>query len=269
MQQLIAGARAVADAVFFLWKALPPLVGVLCLALLLGAVFLLVFRVLTPQRRVRRLKELMAAAIYELRLFSDSPRRVLLAQGRALRLALEYLGWTIPALLVLLPLSAPLLGRGVLVWEHRPLSVGETVVVAIAVEPSVAVEAIDVEAEDPTRLRVVAPMVRVGSSHEALVRVRPTAPGEHVFRVRVGGRVVDKSVSCGRGASVSLVRARGGGLAQLLGREPPLPGGPVLRVEVDYPARELRWLGLPWWGVLGLGVLVAALALRRRMGVTL
>jgi hypothetical protein len=271
MQQLIAGARALGDAGFFLWRAWPPWLGVLCLALLLGVVFLLVFRALTPQRRVRRLKELMAAAIYELRLFADSPRRVLAAQGRALLLALEYLAWSIPALLVILPLSAALLARGALVWEHRPLSVGETAVVAVAVDRAAPLEGIRLEAQPA--LRVVPPIVRVRSSHEVLARVRVMEPGEHVLRVRVDSarspRVIDKSLSCGPSAAISLVRARGRSLAQLLGREPPLPDGPVLRIEVDYPARELRWLGLPWYALLGLGVLVVALALRRRLRVAL
>jgi hypothetical protein len=274
---LLAALRGLAEAVFIPLGLLPPWASLLVLSSVLSLVLLFAFRLLTPQARLARLKERLGATVYELRLFAASPSRVLAAQGRAILLVILYLLLALPPLVVLGPVVGALFARAALEYELRPISTGETALLRVSLDRAVARSAIRVEAAGPG-LEVRPPLLLLSSGKEVAVRVRPTRPGVLGVLVEVEGRAVEKRlVACdgrdgsGCTAAVSPMRARAGAAGILLGREPPLPpwGGPVATIEIDHPARTLALLGLPWWLVLLLLPLVAALALRRWLGVVL
>jgi len=249
-----------------LW--LPPVVGLLVLSAGLGLLLLLAFRWLTPQRALGRAREGMSAALYEMRLFASSPSRVLAAQGRALWLTLRYLALAFPSLLVLAPLLALVLTRASLPMEHRALRAGEQAVVALELRQPVAPARLQV-ASDGDGLLVLPPALRLDGGRRLFLRLRARSAGRHRLRLTVAGQQVTKEVLVDTAGPLSRVLASASSPSLLLGREPPLPAGPLQRVEIDYPRRRLTWLGLPWWLHLLLGSMLVALLLRRRLGVVL
>jgi len=258
--------RTVGDAGLWPFAWLPDTLAVAALSVALGLLFLVLFRLVTPARRVRRVKELMSACVYEMRLFAARPALVLAAQLRALGWTGVYLVLALPALLLLFPPTAALLARGATRYEHRPLRPGEVTLASVTLSRPGQVR---VTAADDG-LEIVPPLVTVRSQSAAFVRVKALRPGEHRLRIQVaGGAALDKSVRVaahGRGP-VSLYREAAPTWRTLLGHEPVLPGGAVQRIAVDYPRETLHLLGLAWYWVVVLLSLVTAFALRRRLGV--
>jgi hypothetical protein len=260
---MLGAGRTIGAAGRELFSALPPLAGILCLALVLAITFILLFRALSPRRRVLWLKDQMVAAIYELRLFADSPRRVLLTQLRALRLALEYLAWTLPSLALVLPLAGVLLAQGMLIWEHQPLATGEQALLSVTLEPEQSLSNVKIEALD-RGLVLDPPAARIGSTREIFQRVRALNRGEYRLSIRLGAQRVEKSLQVGGGGPVSLYRSRAEDWTSLLSLEKPLPDkSGIQRIAIDYSERSLCWLGLPWYGILLISSMLFFLILRR------
>lgn len=262
-------ARFLGDALLapFIW--LPPLAGLVALSAVLGVVLLGAFRLLTPQRRLRRVKHQMSACVYELWLFSASPLIVLWAQGRALWLTAVYLLLALPSLVVLAPVVGAVASRAALWHEVRPMEPGEEALVSFTLDPLRAARRPKVEAAG-TGLRVIPPLVLVnkGGRTEGHIRLGAVGPGEHKITIRVGQVQVHKIVEVGGSGPVSWRRARANDAQLLFSRETPLPThGPLTSITVHYPDRAAPWPGTPWWAHPLLISMLVALALRRRLGV--
>jgi hypothetical protein len=268
-EHLVSAARSIGEAGMAPFAALPPLLGVIGLALALSLLFLLAQRLLTHRRRMSWIRSQMAAVLLELRLFADSPRQVLMSQARALWLTLEYLVRLVPPLLAVALLAGPILARSMLHWDHRSAAVGQTILLSIAVAPGSSVDDLRLDPVS-SALRLVPPIVRLRSQGVAHVRLRAREAGRHGLHVRLGAHRLVAQLQAETTGAVSLVRARARDMAQLLGDEAPLPDdGALARLTLRYPERDLRWLGRPWYLWLVLVSLASVLILRRRFGVTL
>jgi hypothetical protein len=210
----------------------------------------------------------MASAIYEIRLFLDSPRRVFSSQGRLLASSFGYIAYLLPSLFVMgLPL-------GLLYLHLEPrygldaLPSQEPVVVTIDVDSEVSAEQVVVGAEQ-TGLKVTAPTVFSPSLGQAFVRVEIEDPTAAELRVDVAGETITKRLA---GGVHSDERRRGLSTFWAMGWEPQLPGNtPVSAITVAHPSADQRWFGLPvpWWVIWLAIATIAALMLRRPMGVVL
>lgn len=269
MNVIWTAGRAVGDALLAPCGLLPPLWGLVLLSLVMGVALLGLFRVLTPQRRLRGVKHQMSATLYEMRIYSARPLIVLAAQGRALKLTAIYLLLALPSLLVLAPLVTALASRAALRYELRPLKPGEVALVHFSLQSQ----------SPPGRplvtsgagLRVLPPLVMVRHEQGARrghLRLRARTAGTHKLTIRVGSQLVHKTVQVGGADPVSWHRAVARSPSALLSREPALPaGGAVEQIVVDYPRRDPPWPGCPWWVHLLAISMAAAFALRRRLGV--
>ena len=205
---------AAADLVLAPFLALPYWAGVTALSVVLGALLLLMFRALTPQARIARVRDRMTAAVYEMRLWIDSPRQVLRAQGRLLGLTLTYLALATPALIIAAGPVGLLCLRADEAWSVRPLAPGETALVRLS----------DASAKPELQGAVIdSPWVR--GPAEAWVRVKADAGGDDVMLSTAAGEA-----------------------------------------ELLLPERDE---GAPWWVAVLVLSTVAALALKKPLGVAI
>lgn len=246
--------------------ALPRHLSLAVVAALTAWLMLVVVGHVSPQRLVRRARDRMAAAIYEMRLFLDAPGRVLAAQGRLLAWTAVYLAALAPAALVL----APPLGLLYLHLEPRhglaPIEAPATLVARIALAPDADGRAVRVDCDDG--LELTAPLLHAEDEQALYARLAVRGPGTHLLRVRAGDSSVAKRIVADPRAAVVSPERRGG-LAHLwsLGSEPPPGPGSIRAVAIPHPERRQSWLGLaiPWWLYwLGVATLLSLLLARRR-----
>jgi hypothetical protein len=234
-----------------------------------GLFLLVLVKWCSPQTLVARARSRMAACIYEMRLFLDSPRRVLAAQARLIAWSAVYLVGLLPPLLV----SAPLLAIAYLEMEVRyglaPVEVGRPLVVRYGLADGVDGHALQLRAEGAAE--ITAPVLHAADEAARYVRVRVREPGHHRLVATRGRERWEKRIDAAEtSAGVSAERSSGAATWWALGNEPPLEGD-VESIALAHPARTRAWFGMPipWW-VCWLGVAtVVALGLRRRLGVAL
>jgi hypothetical protein len=214
-------------------------VGAVCGALSMGLV-----TYATPRRLSDRMRDRATASVYELRLYLDTPSRLLAAFARLLVYSTIRLALFVPAVAVLawpsLVIVAALSGR----FAHAPAAPGDTVVVQTS-SPAALLSS--------RGLAVRLPLRRLpDGSFVGSVSVRE--PGTWAL-TRGGARVTADPFA-------PRVPARWcSGLAALTADAPLDSGGCV---TLGLAASERRWLGLPWWGLALLAAIVSGLVLRPR-----
>jgi hypothetical protein len=257
-------------------EALPAPAALVVCGVLLGALMLLVIKYSTPQARLRVARDRMSSAVYELRIYIDSPRRIFAAQLRLCCWSGVYLLYLLPPFIVLLPLLAVLHPALEARFGRAPLPVGQPFLLRLDLAPSASTlqrrEAEQARIIGTPEVALTAPPVLVAGA-SLYLRLEVASEAEHLITVLAPGWSAQKRLSSAPHAKVMPVERRAGpAVALAIGDEPPLPTtGPVAAMTVDQPPSSRRWLGLPgpWW-LAGLAVATAtALLLRRRFGVVL
>jgi hypothetical protein len=268
---ILHALRSAVGLLLWPFDLLPDWLGLTLVSVLCGAGMLWVVGKTTPQARLERARDRLAAGVYEVRLFLDSPRRILAAQGSIAVSSVVYIGLVVPALVVvLLPL-----GLFFLQLEARhglaPLPVNEPLVVELSLANPA--DGREVSATGSDGVLITAPLVVDEVGGRVFVRAEIQRPGSHAIRFSLQGVGVDKRLDAAYDRhGLSPTRSSGADLLFALTTEPPLdPAQGITNIAVRHPPRERRWLAtaMPWWVYWLAVATVAALALRRRMGVVL
>ncbi len=269
LDSILYNVRAGLELLLWPLDQLPDWLALSLVAVLSGAGMLWVFGKTTPQRLVGLSRDRMTAAIYEMRLFLDSPRRVLSSVGRMLTWTGAYFATMLPAFIVLALPTGLLLLHLESRYGLDPLPLNEPVVVQIDLAEGADGAALEARVEPPGALRLTAPPVYVAEEGRVYLRLEVREPGEHALVLRLGEQEVRKTISAAGGAIATPTRAAGAALLWSVGAERPLDAGSGLAaISLPQPESARTWLAMPWWGFWLLVAMVAALALRKSFGVT-
>lgn len=234
-----------------------------------GIAMLLVFSRFSDQDRIRLAKRKIRAHLYEFRLFADEPALMFRAQKALLVWNARYLGLMLrPTAAILLPMLALLIHLDA-VYGHRPLRTGERAIIGAEI---VGVDLRDVL---PTLagkgVTVETPPVRIPDRHQVYWRIRARNPAGGTVLLGVAGESLEKDIQAGAGLQY-LSERRVARMVDWLRypAESRLPGGTVLKIQVSYPAAELRIFGIGVHWIVWFFIMssVSMLALRRWFHVT-
>jgi hypothetical protein len=236
-----------------------------------GVVLLAVFKHTSDQRAIHRVRNDIDAHLLALKLFRDSARVALRAQGRVLAGAGRlFLLAIVPMLVMALPVTL-VLGQVSLWYQARPLRVGEESVVTLALPGDAAAPWPAVALRPTDAVAVEAGPVRVRSRREVCWNLRAREPGNHRLEFQVGDQTVAKELAVGDGfMRVSLERPGWDWSAILLNpwEDPFRPGDPVRSIAVAYPDRASWITGTGTWVIYWfLASFVVALCFRRALNV--
>lgn len=259
--------RNFTESILGMVDPLGDVIGLTVVSVVSGAIMLVVFGLVTPPEWMKRSRELMTAATYEMRLYLDSPRRVLAAQARLVFWAFAYTAAMMPAFIVLgVPFTVLLLHM-----EQRygvdQLPMNEPVLVRMEMNDQATVSV-----KDQPGLKVTAPPLVVAGEHTGYVRVELTEPTTLQLKIDVDGKEVTKRLSADPTAAVySPDRGSGLDLLWLFTDEPPIADPIVESIHVQYPARDQDWVpgGMPWWAYWLIVASIAAVALAKPLKVQL
>jgi hypothetical protein len=253
------------DLIFFPFRSLNPIYGLLVVSVLTGILMVLIFRTTSNQAGIKQVKERIKAHLLAIRLFQDQLDVVLRTHARILGATLSYMGFSLrPLAVMFLPI--------VLIMVQLELRLGQH---AAQPEESFLVAATFTEADGleqaslqlPPGLALTAPPLRIFDRKEITWRVEAREAGDFTLGVVVGEKAFAKTVTVGDSAArLSSKRVRAGLVNQFLHPgEPPLSTeAPVESIEIKYRPRsidsglfESHWL-IPFFGLS----LIAGLALK-------
>lgn len=248
---------------------LGPFWGLTLLSLLSGIAMLWVVGKTTPQSLVERSRNRMDSAIYEIRLFIDSPKRVLISLGRLISNSLFYIAYMLPAFVILaLPLTFMYLS---LETRHgmEPIGIDQPFVISVDLADGVDGKTIVHTASDG--LEITAPPLYIPSEQAVYFRAELKKQTTSTLHLDVGGRGVSKLIVGDPGA-VQMAPERASGIDLFISYGPEADlDGPITGISVSHNTKDNSYLGIgmPWWLWWLLLMMISAFGLKKQMGVAL
>jgi hypothetical protein len=226
---------------------------------LLGVVAILIYKVVSNQKALVRVKGQISMRLLEIRLFSHDIVQVLKSTGVILGKNVIYLGnHMLPMAVMLIPFVI-ILAQLVANYAYDPSPQGSVELLHVRLDPAAGVSSRDVELSLPAGISLEAPPVQT-ADHQVFWRLRADVSGDHVLAVQVGDAVFEKGWAVGGEARKVPLRRLRSFEAILYPGESALPaGGPVLSMELGVHPRALGPLPAGELGIV-LWVLIWSLA---------
>jgi hypothetical protein len=272
MQTWNAVTSSVFDVVLAPFGHGPAYFDLLLWPVLAGVMALLVYKRVSNQEGIERIKRMIAVRLYEIRLFRHDPLQVVTSTGRIMASNTRYLGLNFVPLVVLLVPMLIVLVQLVSNYAFAPAPVGTVDLLEVRLDPRSGVSPRQVELELPEGVALEAPPVRTAEG-EIFWRLRADEAGDHELRLRVAGETLTKTWAVG-GASrkVPVMRTKSWEALLYPGEAALERSSPVHTMALSYPERDLGLLPGGELGILatffGLSLL-SGFALKGRFGVTL
>ncbi|MCA9719285.1 MAG: hypothetical protein H6713_41130 [Myxococcales bacterium] len=249
-------------AVFEALVALPRALGwgpygeCVFVSLLLGVVFLWIFKLTTNQEKIREATRRLFAHLIETRLFDHEPRVVLRSFLQLLRWNLRYFVLSLrPAFILTIPMVL-LLTQMEASWGTRPLRPGESTTVTVTLR-DFETYADALRLKSTNNVVVESPAMRSPATRQVSWRVRGLRTGRAFVTVHADKLRFRKSIDVTAQHAPRVSRTRSQQLADQFYYpvEAGLaPDGPIVAIAAAYPSRLLRWgpvsLHWIWWLLL-------------------
>jgi hypothetical protein len=272
--------RGLVDFLLAPFRSLPPVAGLVIVSFVVSIFMLIVFKLVSDQKRLVAVKNQITACLFEIRLFSDDLPAIFRAQGEILRHNLTYMRLSLSPKLVglmILPLVV-LIAQLQFHYGYQGLKPGQAVLVKVqlkdagssgasAVAPAARLEA-------PAGLRVDTPAIWLPALRELAWQITPEREGAYELKITVGNETLTKSVDATR-----QVRRRSPVRVEpklwkefLYPAEDPLPAASVAReISVGYLENKVNFFGwgLNWMIAFFILSIVFAFVLKGRFGVTI
>ncbi len=261
--------RNLIEGILGAFYALPDWLAMTIISALCGVVALWVVGLVLPACKLRRSRDRMLAALYELRLYFDSPRRVFGAQGRMIGWSLIYTAWIgLPMLVLAIPFGLLFLH---LEARHGldPLPTNQPILMRVDIDEACDGKTVEIEPGDGVTIET--PPLYDRRADAVYQTVSVAEPGDYEVVVdgcgvreskRLDAQVRDGSYSPARVGQVAMLWS--------LTDEAPL-SGPIERIKVEHPAADQIWFGvaMAWWIYWLIATTVVAMALQKPMRVEL
>jgi len=248
-----------------------PAFDLLVWPIVMGVVALVVFKYVSNQSAIARVKKQIAMHLLEIRLFSHDLVQVLKSTAMIIGKNTLYVGHNLLPMVVMLPPMGALMVQLVTHYGYSPSKVGSVELLNLKLDPASAQLAHDASLKLPAGVSLDAPVVRTADG-QVYWRVRADQPGDHVFQIEVGDKTYEKGWAVGGDARKIPVKRLRSAEALLYPGEPAIPrDSPVESIELEPHTRRLAYFpdgesGILLWS-FGVSIL-AALALKPVFGVT-
>ena len=226
---------------------------------LMGVLAILVYKLVSNQKSLLRVKSQISMRLLEIRLFSHDIVQVLKSTGMILVKNFLYLGNHMIPMVVMLGPFVVILAQLVANYAYDPSPKGAVELLQVRLDPDAGISSRDVALTLPDGISLDAPPVHT-ADYQVFWRLRANEPGDHTLSVRVGDQIFEKGWAVGgEPRKIPLKRLRGIE-AILYPAESALPAdGPVLSMELAMHSRALGPLPEGELGIV-LVVLVVSLA---------
>jgi hypothetical protein len=238
-----------------------------------GVAMLIAFKYTSNQRAIKRVRNDIKANLLGLKLFKESARVALRAQGAVLAGAARlFLLAIVPMLVMLVPVLL-ILGQLALWYQARPIAVGEEAVVTLTLAETADLTRGDVCLAPTAAVETTIGPLGVPSKREVCWSLKAREKGYHRLAFQVADGTFEKDLAVGdRFMRVSLSRPAARWMDVLMHPgEPPFErNSPVESITIAYPDRDSWTSGTDWWVVYWfVASMLAALCFRRALNVNI
>jgi uncharacterized membrane protein (DUF106 family) len=250
----------------------PPVVGLSVVAAATGVGILWVWSKTSDQPRMKRVKDSVWAALFELRVYVNEPhvtwraqKALFTANFRYMSLALRPTLWMIAPMALLLVHLNSFYGRA-------PLPLNRDAIVTVGMSSTWDPHSPAPQVLAPPQVLVTSFPVRAPDAGEISWRIRPVSVVSGELAFLVDGKIVRKSIEAGSRPRFIPGRSVNSALRSLwMPAERPIASNTVEWIEIRYPEAHLSVLGVQWnWLLWFFAVsIVTALLLKRRFGVVI
>ncbi len=255
------------DVLLFPFRAMAPWIGLCVLSIILGVVFLLLFKYTSPQKTIKRAKNGIKAGLYQVRLYKDDLGVIFRANKGLMANNGLYIGCCLIPLVPMVLLILPILFQFDARYGLRPLREGETTTLKIRMSPETDFAAASLELEVPRGLAIEAGPVRIPSRHEYAYRLKVENSGRYELGIRVNGQNYTKRVDAAEDLPmVSPKRQQVGLEAFMFPAESPWPTDALLEsVELAHGRKEMLGISgdyFPWLIFFSIVAIAAGFAMK-------
>lgn len=252
-----------------------PVTGLVLWGAVSGVIATYLFGRTSSQRRLAEAADQTRAQLLAIRLFKDDLGVTFRCQLELLKATGKRLIHSVPPMVVMLIPFVFVLTQLAVWYEHAPLDVGEPVIVQMELTEDAWPALRNTKLESPAEIAVETESLRDDAEHTLCWRVRPQNPGHATLSWKLDGKEFDKDLAVADDASLMCVSPRrpGSGFWDRLLH--PAEAGfstadPVRSIDVQHATRQSPIFGLdvPWWATFLIASIVAALLVRRFLGVT-
>ncbi len=242
--------NGVFDVIFYPAYLLPPGWALFVVSALTGFLMILIFKSVSDQSEIKRVKSRIWAHFLGLRLYRNDAALSIKAvlsmfanNGKYLTLAIKpLLILMIPVLLVIFQLASR--------YEFRPLKIGERAIVEVTVAQDIPLT--DVHLDSLPAIDIETSPLRVLGEHRISWRIRAVEEGIWTLLFRHEDRTVSKQLVIGEDwMKMAAHRVRGNSVrAMMFPAESAIPGSDFLKdIHVQYPQRDLvvAGVGIHWF----------------------
>ena len=235
------------EILFIPFRSMSPWVGMIIISFLTALLMLFVFRFTSNQQGIRKVKDKIKAHLLEIRLFKDSLRISLMAQGNILRYNLKYIGYSVkPLLVMIIPLVLILIQLN-LWFGYSSLNPGQKAILKAELDPDQSLLNTQFLIETPSGLEIESPPLRIEEENEVNWRLQATEPGIHELNLMVNGQKLIKKVAVSQKklSKISQLKIRRNFIDELFNPgEAPIPGNmPVKSIKIEYPDQQMNLFG--------------------------
>jgi uncharacterized membrane protein (DUF106 family) len=254
----------------FSWA--PPVVGLSVAAAATGAGILWIWSLTSDQPRMKKAKNSVWAALFELRVYVNEPRVAWRAQKALLGANFRYLALALrPALWMIVPMALLLVHLNSF-YGRAPLPLDRETIVTMGMSSTWDAHSTAPQLLAPPQVLVTSFPVRAADSREISWRIRPVSAVSGQLTFIVDGKRVPKLIEAGSRQRFVPGRSVSSALGLLwMPAERRITSNTVEWIEIRYPEACLSVLGVRWnWLLWFLAVsFVAALLLKKRFGVVI
>ena len=249
-----------------------PAFDLLVWPVIMGVVALQVYKLVSNQEGIARVKGQITMHLLEIRLFSHDILQVLKSTGKILGKNSIYLGHNMLPMVVMMAPMVALMVQLVAHYAYAPSPEGSVELLRVQLDPDAGVDATEVSLSLPEGVSLDAPGV-LTEDGQAFWRLRADAPGDHVIEIDVAGTTYEKQWAVGGGDRKVPVKRLRSWEAILYPGEAALPSDSAVEsIELDVHTRPLAWFPEGEFGILMWALvfsLVAGFALKGVFGVTI
>jgi hypothetical protein len=239
---------------------------------LMGVLAIAVYKAVSNQKALARVKSQISMRLLEIRLFSHDIAQVLRSTGMILLKNTVYLGNHMIPMVVMIGPFVVILAQLVANYAYDPSPKQSVELLHVRIDPDSGLTSRDVSLALPPGIRLDAPPVQT-ADHQVFWRLRAVEAGDHVLTLTVGDQTFDKRWAVGGEARKVPVKRLRGLEAILYPAETALPAdGPLLSIELPVHSRALGPLPAGELGIVVIALvlsLAAGFAVKGLFGVTI